>query len=267
MNGETVAILESRLGTQVAELIAKRGGKPLHAPALTEVPDVHPEQISDLLRDWRSMPVKAAVFQTGVGTRALFKATDDLDLTPTLLTLLAATTVVARGPKPTGALRGRGVRIDVEVPDPYTTVEILRELQALDLKAQRVVVQRYGATNTELERGLQQRGATVIEIPTYRWSMPQDTAPLEALLAALSQHTVASVVFTSASQADNLFSFAQGRTADLSAELNTTLVASVGPVCSAALKRHGVRVDVEASPPKLGPLIEAVDKALSDGRR
>jgi hypothetical protein len=93
MNGETVAILESRLGTQVAELIAKRGGKPLHAPALTEVPDVHPEQISDLLRDWRSMPVKAAVFQTGVGTRALFKATDDLDLTPTLLTLLAATTV------------------------------------------------------------------------------------------------------------------------------------------------------------------------------
>jgi uroporphyrinogen-III synthase len=75
------------------------------------------------------------------------------------------------------------------------------------------------------------------------------------------------VVFTSASQADNLFSFAQGRTADLSAELNTTLVASVGPVCSAALKRHGVRVDVEASPPKLGPLIEAVDKALSDGRR
>jgi uroporphyrinogen-III synthase len=213
------------------------------------------------------MPVKAAVFQTGVGTRALFKATDDLDLTPTLLTLLAATTVVARGPKPTGALRGRGVRIDVNVPDPYTTVETLRELQALDLKAQRVVVQRYGATNTELERGLQQRGATVIEIPTYRWSMPQDTAPLEALLAALSRHTVASVVFTSASQADNLFSFAQGRTADLSAELNTTLVASVGPVCSAALKRHGVRVDVEASPPKLGPLIEAVDKALSDGRR
>jgi len=53
----------------------------------------------------------------------------------------------------------------------------------------------------------------------------------------------------------------------LSAELNTTLVASVGPVCSAALKRHGVRVDVEASPPKLGPLIEAVDKALSDGLR
>ena len=189
MNGETVAILESRLGTQVAELIAKRGGEPLHAPALTEVPDVHPEQISDLLRDWRSMPVKAAVFQTGVGTRALFKATDDLDLTPTLLTLLAATTVVARGPKPTGALRGRGVRVDVNVPDPSTTVEILRELQALDLKAQRVVVQRYGATNSELERGLQQRGATVIEIPTYRWSMPQDTAPLEALFAALVVNT------------------------------------------------------------------------------
>ncbi len=37
MNGQTVAILESRLGERLAELIAKRGGKPLRAPALAEM--------------------------------------------------------------------------------------------------------------------------------------------------------------------------------------------------------------------------------------
>ena len=46
-----------------------------------------------------------------------------------------------------------------------------------------------------------------------------------------------------------------------------TLVASIGPVCSAALRKLGVRVDIEAQPPKLGPLIDAINAALSDPRR
>ena len=37
MRGKTVAILESRLGAQLAELVGKRGGSALHAPALAEV--------------------------------------------------------------------------------------------------------------------------------------------------------------------------------------------------------------------------------------
>jgi uroporphyrinogen-III synthase len=50
----------------------------------------------------------------------------------------------------------------------------------------------------------------------------------------------------------------------LRADLNRTLIASVGPVASAALRRFAVDVDVEASPPKLGPLVSALDDALSN---
>jgi len=46
-------------------------------------------------------------------------------------------------------------------------------------------------------------------------------------------------------------------------DLNRTLVASIGPVCSAALEQRGVKVVLEASPPKLGPLVAALDGALS----
>jgi hypothetical protein len=46
--------------------------------------------------------------------------------------------------------------------------------------------------------------------------------------------------------------------------LGRTLVASIGPVCSVALRKLTVRVDIEAQPPKLGPFIEAINAALSD---
>ena len=89
MKDKTVAILETRLGKQLAELVAKHGGRPVHAPALAEVPDVEPNAIAALVRGIEARPAKLAIFQTGVGTTALFAATDSLGLTDKLLGLLA----------------------------------------------------------------------------------------------------------------------------------------------------------------------------------
>ena len=74
MKDKTVAILESRAGDRVASLIRKYGGEPFLAPALSEVPDVDPERIRALIGDWESTPPEIFIFQTGVGTRALFAA-------------------------------------------------------------------------------------------------------------------------------------------------------------------------------------------------
>jgi uroporphyrinogen-III synthase len=265
MQGKTVAVLESRLGRQLVELIAKRGGRPLHAPALSEVADVDAGFVARLVADLQAHPAKIAIFQTGVGTQALFKATDALGVTTALLSLLAQMTVVARGPKPTGALRSRGVRIDLSAADPFTTAEVLQALQRVDMAGARVIVQRYGVSNVELEQALAQRGARVIEIPTYRWALPDDTRPLVALIDALEKGEVDAVTFTNAAQVYNLFSIAeqQQRNDMLKAALDRTLVASIGPVCSDALGKYGVRVGIEAHPPKLGPLVSALEQALS----
>ncbi len=265
MRNKTVAILESRLGVQMAELIEKRGGKALRAPALAEVPDLDPQFISGLLRDLQNAAAGLFIFQTGVGTRALFEATDKLQMTPLLLSLLERAKVLARGPKPTAPLKSRGVRIDFNIKEPYTTSEIFSELAAFPLEGLRAVVQRYGAKNPELEHGLQARGAIVTEIPLYRWSLPADTTPLLELMDALERREVDAVVFTSASQVFNLFSLARtvSKVDNLAENVNATLVASIGPVCSAALSYFGVNAKVQASPPKLGPLISALDQALS----
>jgi uroporphyrinogen-III synthase len=73
------------------------------------------------------------------------------------------------------------------------------------------------------------------------------------------------VVFTNAEQARNLFAVSSRLKKEevLRNALNKVLVASIGPVASAALREAGVKVKVEASPPKLGALLSALDKALS----
>src|SRR5262245_59254317 len=147
MKDKTVAILETRLGKQLAELVTKHGGKPVHAPALAEVPAIDPKAIAALVQGLESHPATLAIFQTGVGTTALFAATDSLGLTDTLLKLLAAMTVAVRGPKPTAALRSRGVRIDLPAKEPFTTAEVLATLEGVDVSGKRALVQRYGVAN------------------------------------------------------------------------------------------------------------------------
>jgi uroporphyrinogen-III synthase len=81
----------------------------------------------------------------------------------------------------------------------------------------------------------------------------------------LRQGRVDAVVFTSAVQMHNLYAVAQraGNAAHLAGDLNRSVIASIGPVCSRTLRDYGVTPTLEANPPKLGPLLSALDVALS----
>ena len=261
---KTVAILEARTGAHLAELVSRQGAVPLLAPALEEVPDVDPAAVGMLLQDWVAHPFRMMIFQTGVGTRALFRVTDSLGSTPKLLGLLEQATVVVRGPKPTGELKARGVRIDVRAASPFTSDTVMAAITASPLTGARVVVQRYGEANRRLCEALTARGASVQEIATYRWALPEDTGPLERLIDALARSAVDAVVFTSAVQVKHLFAVAErmSRTAELPALLRGLIVASIGPVCSRALEERGITPTFEADPPKLGPLVAGLKAAL-----
>jgi uroporphyrinogen-III synthase len=264
MKSKVVAILETRTGAHLAEMVARRGGVPMLAPALEEVPDADPEAVLSMMERWRTDPFKICIFQTGVGTRALFAATDTARLTDELKNFLAAALVVVRGPKPVGELHARGIRIDIRAASPFTTEMVLAALADTEVGGCSVLVQRYGAANKALAAALEARGATVREITTYRWALPQDTQPLVALIEALQHGHVDAVVFTSAVQIQHLYAVADrgGNAATLAANLNRSIVASIGPVCSRALREFGVVPTLEADPPKLGPLMAALDAAL-----
>jgi len=264
MKSKVVAILETRTGAHLAELIARRGAIPLSAPALEEVPDIEPAAVVALLERWRATPYRFVIFQTGVGTSALFAAADSAGVTRQLQDQLAGASIVVRGPKPIVALKARQVRIDIRAESPFTTETVLAALAHLPMAGCGVLVQRYGAANQGLVGELRLRGAVVEEIATYRWSLPTNIQPLLELLTGLEAGTVDAVVFTSAVQMHNLFAVAEqaGRAAKLAVQLNRTVIASIGPVCSRTLRHYGVTPTFEADPPKLGPLISALDAAL-----
>src|ERR1700737_1360623 len=239
------------------------------APALEEVPDVDSQAVASLLAQWRSEPFKIVIFQTGVGTRALFQATDAAGLTGELLRHLSSSVVVVRGPKPVGELNAREVRIDIRAATPFTTETVLAAVSTIPMQAARVLVQRYGAANQLLRETLEARGASVQEIATYRWALPADTQPLNRLLEALGRSGVDAVVFTSAVEIHNLYAVAEksGRASELADQLNRLVIASIGPGCSRALREHGVTPSFEADPPKLGRLAAGRGGVLSVPRR
>ncbi len=265
MKAKHIAILESRLGEQLSDLVKKRGGVPFHAPALAELPDLDPEKIRALVQSLEQQPAKLFIFQTGVGTRALFAVLDTLRLVREFHAFLGnghrrgarpeAHRRVARARRAHRPLGGGSVH------DPRDS-GIIRDV---DLNGARVIIQRFGSANVELDGALEARGAQVAEIPTYRWSLPADTRPLESLVGALERGEIHAAVFTNAEQARNLFAVAAklDREASLKTALNRTLVASIGPVASAALRELSVNVGLESKPPKLGALMSALESALS----
>ena len=125
MKSKIVAILETRTGAHLAEMITRRGGVAMAAPALEEVPDIEPATVAALIERWRAKPFDLVIFQTGVGTAGLFAAADAAGCSATLLEFLAASRVVVRGPKPTAALGARRVRIDIRAQTPFTTETVL----------------------------------------------------------------------------------------------------------------------------------------------
>lgn len=260
--GIRVAAFEARMAGPMAELISRYGGVPVEAPALREVPlDDHREAFA-FVDGVRAGAFDVVIFETGVGVRYLASAIETRHPRDAWLPALEPTRVVARGPKPVAALRDLGVRIDLRVPEPNTWRETLAALDAnLPVSGLRVAVQEYGGPVPELIAGLQQRGAVVTRVPVYRWDLPEDTGPLRAAIGGIVAGRIGVVLFTSAQQVPHLLRIAadEGREADLRAAFERhTVIGSVGPTTSEALRSHGLPVDIQPEHPKMGHLVAAV---------
>ena len=68
--------------------------------------------------------------------------------------------------------------------------------------------------------------------------------------------TVDIALFTNSAHVEHLFR--AGDPESLRRGLARVVVASVGPVCTETLEAYGVPPDLEASPPKMGPLVAVV---------
>ncbi|HMI90571.1 MAG TPA: uroporphyrinogen-III synthase, partial [Polyangiales bacterium] len=180
---------------------------------------------------------------------------------------LAKTVLACRGPKPVAVLKELGLRPAVTAPEPNTWRELLIALESIDLTQRRVWVQEYGRPHPELVDGLASRGAHVQSAAVYAWQLPEDLGPLERGIAAICDGAADAIVFTSAQQIEHVLEVSQRmqlREALLSALQRRVLIASIGPVTTAALAEKGIVADVEPEHPKMGHLVKAlVERGVS----
>jgi uroporphyrinogen-III synthase len=260
--GLRVAVFESRMAGPTADLIVKHGGTPLPAPALREVPLGASPEVTAFTKQLMAGGFDVVIFETGAGARYLADAIETGLSRETWLAALAQTRVVARGPKPAVALRELGAQVDLYVPEPNTWHETLALLDAkLPVAGLRVAIQEYGKPPAELIAGLQERGATVTRVLVYRWELPEDLSPLNTAIVEIAANRVGAALFTSAQQVENLLSVAAGlglETGLRDAFASHTIVGSIGPTTSAALRARDLAVDIEPEHPKLGHLIAAL---------
>jgi uroporphyrinogen-III synthase len=260
--GLRVLALESRRAAETAAMIARYGGEPIVAPALRELPlDSNGPALefgAALLLD----EIDIAVFLTGAGVRALFAVLDRAHPGAVIRQALARTKVAARGPKPASVLRELGVPVWVNAPEPNTWRELLAAMDARadeqPIAGARIAVQEYGVPNPELLEALEARGASLLRVPVYRWSLPDDLTPLRRAVTAIAGGSVDVVLLTSGIQLAHLWQVAAQMhcEADLLHGLVSTCLASIGPTTSEEIARRGLAPDLEASHPKLGFLIK-----------
>ena len=119
-------------------------------------------------------------------------------------------------------------------------------------------MQLHGERQPECTLALEAAGATVIEVPVYRWAPPTDPAPLHRLIDLIAGRLVDAVTFTSAPAAEALLRAAGDRTdAVLAAFRGDVLASCVGAVTAEPLLRRGVPVSAPGRA-RLGALVRTI---------
>ena len=259
-NGLRIAAFESRFAGEMAKLIEKHGGEAYVSPSLREVPLDNNTLAIDFAHRLLTGEIGIVVFLTGVGFRMLLNVVERHVDRQRFLDSLADIITVARGPKPAAAMKEVGLTPTFRVPEPNTWRELLSTLdQSVAVANQTVGLQEYGKPNPSLVAGLEVRGARVINVPVYRWDLPEDPRPLEENVRALARGERDVVLFTSAQQILNMLRVAADTELldTVRERLQHVVVASIGPTTSEALRDAGLPVDVEPEHPKMGPLVAA----------
>ncbi len=265
--GLHVAAFESRRADEIANLIRKNGGLPHVSPSMREVPLEDERPAVDFAHRLITGGIDIVIFQTGVGFRQLLEVVQRHVDPQRYLDTLSDVVTIARGAKSAAAMKAVGLTPTHRAAEPNTWRQTLQVIDRIGpVASQKVALQEYGQTNPSLIAGLEARGAQVVRFPVYRWELPLDTGPLEANLRALADGRRSVLLFTSAHQLVNVLEIADRLqlTDKIRERLSETVVASVGPTTSEALRDHQWPVDIEPQHPKMGTLVAAAASQSRD---
>jgi uroporphyrinogen-III synthase len=262
--GYTIAVTADRRREEQVELLRRRGADVLEGATVRTEPLSDDAELHAAIEQIIADPPDITVILTGLGVRSLLGAAESMGRGEALLDAIACSAVYTRGPKASGAALTAGIDVVWRTVGERST-ELLEELSDLARAGARIAVQRDGAAEPYLADALAALGADALDVPVYRWSMPEDVGPALRVLEAVCAGTVDAITFTSSPAVRNLFALADrsGRRADLLAALDGPVVATcVGPVCAEAASAVGIERAVTPKRARLGTMVQSLAAEL-----
>jgi len=265
LEGYTIGITADRRWQQQADLLTRRGAVVIHGSTMATQ---YLAETSALLDATEVVAggVDYTVVTTGIGVRAWFEAAETAGVAEKLRRAVYAFRILCRGPKAAAALQVAGVA-SVPVAKSESLERLLDPVLGSGLRGATVAFQHHGSADATWVQRLTAAGATVIEVPVYRWGRPPSDAPVVRLIRSVCAGEVDAVTFTSAPAVTNLLRIAADHGLDRplrdSFNQGDVMAACVGPLCAAGARHEGIEAPVAPEVGRLGLLVRAVTDRLA----
>ncbi len=268
--GRRIGITADRKGAEQAELFRRRGADVVHGPTMVTVDLSAEEPLRQATAALVAHPPDYLVVTTGMGLRLWLEAAAGWGAGAELGAALAGTAIFARGAKAASAVRRAGLEVAWRAPGE-TMDEVVDHLTAEVSgvpRRPRVALQLFEPGDHPSTEALRALAGELVEVPVYRWKLPDDVGPAQALIDATVAGRLDAVTFTSQPAVRHLVRIASesGRAGELLAALNgPVLAACIGPVCAAAATEVGIEHPVWPEPPRLPAMARQVTEHLLAG--
>ena len=266
--GRLVGVTADRRWRAQADLLGNLGARVVHGPTLRTVDLSRDEALRRVTVDLVARPPDYLVATTGMGMSMWLEAADAWDLGERLRGVLRSSRIVARGGKARSALRRQGLEVSWQAPSE-TMEEVVEFLSAEGAGTARVALQLFDPAGHPSTVALAGHCREVVEIPVYRWLLPDDPAPAVRLVEQTCSGDLDAVTFTSQPAVHYLFRIAEdlGCADGLRAACNSTVLpVCVGAVCAGAAVEEGVTRPAWPDPPRLAAMVRLVATELGPGR-
>lgn len=238
--GKKVAVTRSaHQSRRFGELLADRGAEPVYLPTIDIEPIVPNSRLRSAID--RISSYDAIIF-TSVNGASIFFA--HLRGSGKDARALSGLTIIAIGGATAAHLGAYGIQADL-VPEKYTSEGVVSVLEAYGVSGRYFLIPRAEEARDVITRYIRANGGSCSIVPIYRATIPEKAASVPDDLDI--------VTFTSSSTASN-FIMLYGKEM-----LQNRVIASIGPVTTATLKKSGINVDIEAQQSDIPGLLNAIE--------
>lgn len=267
--GFAVGVTADRRADEQSLMLSRMGFDVVRGPAIRTLPVADDVRLRTVTESIIARPPDYVVANTGVGVRSWLGMAASWGLEAELREALSTARIAARGPKAAGAIQIAGLEVWWRARNEQLA-SVAERLLEKSVEGKRIAVQLHGDGQQGIAGVLRAAGAEVTEVPVYRWTLPEDARPAQALIEQCCARRIDAVTFTAGPAVKNLLHLAGaiGRREELLAALNgPVLTACVGPVCAGIAREEGVVDTVVPEHWRLGSLVRLVADQLLLRRR